>query len=72
MHNRVPCNKFNIVNKLLKKNKINAPNQSENSLDLNFIDDHWDIQKDTVADKKTFSAEHLRQVIKKSWLKDDL
>lgn len=72
MHNRVPCNKFNIVNKLLKKNKINAPNQSENSLDLNFIDDHWDIQKDTVADKQTFSAEHLRQVIKKSWLKDDL
>ena len=66
IHDGDPCLRSRIVSVFLKNQKVEALQSSENSPDLNFVENPRKIFKNIVAEKKPAFAKQLVDVIKKS------
>lgn len=70
MHGGASFYRSKVFSEFLRKLKIKVLEWSRNSLDLNPIENLWDILKNKVGDKQPSSAEHLWKIIKEPWVKD--
>ena len=65
-----PCHRYKIVSEFLKERKIKVFEWPGNSLDLNPIENLWEILKNKVADKQPSSAKDLEDATKEVWIRE--
>ena len=70
MQDGTPCHRSKIVSEFLKEKKIKVLNWPSNSLDLNPIENLWEVLKNKVADKQPSSAKDLKDDIKEVWIRE--
>ena len=68
MQDGAPCHRSKIVSEFLKEKKIKVLDWPNNSLDLNPIENLWEVLKNKVADKQPSSAKDLEDAIKEVWI----